>query len=72
MRTSDRELWLHITKCLGIEDRKLRRMELVFEVNEVTVIKTEEFILNADVPEVVEKRWELKEVDNGDSQSSDP
>lgn len=65
MGTSDRELCAHIKQCLGLQDRKIRRMELVFEVNEGTMIKTEELILSADVPEVVEKRWKLKEVHDG-------
>jgi len=63
MTVSDRELFNHIAACLGIEDRKIRRLEIVFDVNEATTIKTEEYILTADVPELVEKRLELKELE---------
>lgn len=62
------KLWKHISDCLGLGDRKLTYLQVTFAIDDAVIrVKTEEFILNANVPEFIDKQWELKEVDNGDN-----
>ncbi len=43
MKTS-KEIYKEIVKLLDLEDRKIRRLQITFELNDVAVIEIEEII----------------------------
>lgn len=64
MNSTACELWNHIVECLGIQDRKLTKLVLTFDIDDEVRIETEEIIVTAKSGIKREhKTWELKEVD---------